>query len=147
MQGYATLPYAWSLSTVDIQMFKVGNLVMLIILEELTIMAGRRLPREHLRALHHHARGVRCPAVRGASTIFGPSSTSTSTRASCLSSWTHPLSRTPELTSGALSLTTGVVFDAAPIGKSFGQVLINVVTNVAYKAGDTVVAQFVSANP
>ncbi|KAJ7616263.1 hypothetical protein B0H17DRAFT_1188838 [Mycena rosella] len=94
-KGYATLPYAWSLSTVDIQMFKVGNLVMLIILEELTIMAGRRLPCEHLRALHHHARGVRCPAVRGASTIFGPSSTSTSTQASCLSSWTHPLSRTP----------------------------------------------------
>jgi neutral ceramidase len=53
----------------------------------------------------------------------------------------------PELTSGALSLQTAVVFDAAPIGKSFGQVLIDVVKTTAYKVGDTVVAQFVGANP
>jgi hypothetical protein len=37
------------------------------------------------------------------------------------------------------------VFDAAPIGKSFGDVLINV--QPAYSRGDTVVAQFVGANP
>ncbi|KAF8177746.1 hypothetical protein K438DRAFT_1769851 [Mycena galopus ATCC 62051] len=41
--GEATLPYAWSPSTVDIQMLKVGNLVMCIIPGELTTMAGRRL--------------------------------------------------------------------------------------------------------
>jgi neutral ceramidase len=52
----------------------------------------------------------------------------------------------PELQSSALSLQTGVVFDAAPIGKSFGQVLIDV-AKTAYKAGDTVIAQFVGANP
>jgi neutral ceramidase len=53
----------------------------------------------------------------------------------------------PALQSSAISLQTGVVFDAAPIGKSFGQVLIDVVKTAAYKAGDTVVAQFVGANP
>ncbi|KAF7326382.1 Neutral ceramidase [Mycena venus] len=50
-----------------------------------------------------------------------------------------------------LSLTqniqTGVVFDAAPSGKSFGQVLVDVVKTTAYHAGSTVLAQFVGANP
>ncbi|KAJ7618532.1 Neutral/alkaline nonlysosomal ceramidase [Roridomyces roridus] len=41
--GYATEPYPWSPNTVDIQLLKVGNLVMLIIPGELTTMAGRRL--------------------------------------------------------------------------------------------------------
>ena len=40
-----------------------------------------------------------------------------------------------------------MVFDAAPIGKSFGQVLTDVNTNTAYQAGSTVSAQFVGANP
>ncbi|KAI5120168.1 hypothetical protein M0805_008435 [Coniferiporia weirii] len=41
--GYAHQPYNWSPSTVDIQMLRVGNFVMLIIPGELTTMAGRRL--------------------------------------------------------------------------------------------------------
>jgi neutral ceramidase len=47
--GYATLPYNWSPSTVDIQMLRVGQLVMLIIPGELTTMSGRRI-REAVRA-------------------------------------------------------------------------------------------------
>jgi len=53
----------------------------------------------------------------------------------------------PEQTSKAISLQTGVVFDAAPIGKKFGAVLTDVKTNAPYHAGDTVFAQFVGANP
>ncbi|CAK5267707.1 unnamed protein product [Mycena citricolor] len=41
--GYATFPYAWSPSTVDIQMLKIGNVVIALIPGELTTMAGRRL--------------------------------------------------------------------------------------------------------
>ncbi|KAA1470483.1 Neutral/alkaline nonlysosomal ceramidase [Dentipellis sp. KUC8613] len=41
--GYAHTPYNWSPNTVDIQLFRVGNVVMLIIPGELTTMAGRRL--------------------------------------------------------------------------------------------------------
>lgn len=37
--------------------------------------------------------------------------------------------------------------DNAPIGQSFGQVTIDVNTASPYHAGDTVVAQFVGANP
>ncbi|KAJ7815949.1 Neutral/alkaline nonlysosomal ceramidase [Mycena olivaceomarginata] len=177
--GYATFPYAWSPSTVDIQMLKVGNLVMLVIPGELTTMAGRRL-RNAVRT-QLIAKGiidssayvvVAGPAntyghyittreeyaiqrYEGASTIFGPSTldayiekysslvpfladSPTGTPASDAAP--------PELQSSALSLQTGVVFDAAPIGKSFGQVLIDV-AKTAYKAGDTVIAQFVGANP
>ena len=47
--GYAHTPYNWSPDTVDIQMLRVGNLVMLIMPGELTTMSGRRM-REALRA-------------------------------------------------------------------------------------------------
>jgi len=47
--GYADLPYQWSPSTVDIQMLRVGQFVMLIVPGELTTMSGRRL-REAVRA-------------------------------------------------------------------------------------------------
>ncbi|KAF8608164.1 Neutral/alkaline nonlysosomal ceramidase [Ceratobasidium sp. AG-I] len=52
-----------------------------------------------------------------------------------------------DLTKKAISLQTGVVFDAEPIGKSFGSVLTDVNTSVAYKAGSKVTAVFQAANP
>jgi len=51
-----------------------------------------------------------------------------------------------EQTSNAISLQTGVVFDAPPLGKSFGSVLANV-NSTPYHAGDAVHVQFVGANP
>ncbi|KAJ3969998.1 Neutral/alkaline nonlysosomal ceramidase [Lentinula raphanica] len=47
--GYADLPYQWSPSTVDIQMLRIGQLVMLIMPGELTTMSGRRI-REAVRS-------------------------------------------------------------------------------------------------
>ncbi|KDN46829.1 hypothetical protein RSAG8_03906, partial [Rhizoctonia solani AG-8 WAC10335] len=52
-----------------------------------------------------------------------------------------------DLTKKAISLQTGVVFDAAPIGKSFGSVLTDVTTSSAYKRGQKVTATFQAANP
>ncbi|KAJ7066898.1 Neutral/alkaline nonlysosomal ceramidase [Mycena belliarum] len=177
--GYASFPYPWSPSTVDIQMFKVGNLVMIIVPGELTTMAGRRL-RNAVRAqliaskiiddsayvvvagpantYAHYITTREEYAVQryeGASTIFGPR-----TLEAYIDKYTSLVpfladkpsgtpssdAAPPELTSSALSLQTGVVFDAPPIGKSFGQVLVDV-AKTTYKAGDTVVAQFVGANP
>ncbi|KAF7348448.1 Neutral ceramidase [Mycena venus] len=178
--GYATQPYAWSPSTVDIQMLKVGNLVMVVVPGELTTMAGRRL-RNAVRAqlissgiidnsayvvvagpantYAHYITTREEYAIQryeGASTIYGQytleayidkytslvpflANTPTGTPASDAAP--------PELTSSAISLQTGVVFDAAPSGKSFGQVLVDVVKTTAYHAGSTVLAQFVGANP
>ncbi|KAI8978173.1 Neutral/alkaline nonlysosomal ceramidase [Trametes punicea] len=47
--GFAHVPYEWSPSTVDIQMLRIGQFVILVIPGELTTMSGRRL-REAIRA-------------------------------------------------------------------------------------------------
>jgi len=51
----------------------------------------------------------------------------------------------PDQSSSYISLQTAVVFDAAPIGKTFGAVLSDV--SKSYTTGQTVSAQFVGANP
>ncbi|KAF7300950.1 Neutral ceramidase [Mycena indigotica] len=169
--GYATFPYTWSPSTVDIQLLKVG---------ELTTMAGRRLRNAVRSALisnkiidnsayvvvagpantyGHYITTREEYAIQryeGASTIYGPNTLDayidkyTSLVPFLADSPTgKPASDAapPELQSSAISLQTGVVFDAAPIGQSFGQVLVDVATNRSYTAGQTVSAQFVGANP
>ncbi|KAH8831641.1 ceramidase [Flagelloscypha sp. PMI_526] len=50
-----------------------------------------------------------------------------------------------DLSGSAISLTTGVVFDAAPIGKKFGQVSTDV--SATYAVGQKASASFVGANP
>ncbi|GJJ09910.1 hypothetical protein Clacol_004134 [Clathrus columnatus] len=52
----------------------------------------------------------------------------------------------PDLTKDAISLQLPVVFDAAPFGKSFGQVLSDV-QSTPYSVNQTVSVQFVGANP
>ncbi|KIP08704.1 hypothetical protein PHLGIDRAFT_29473 [Phlebiopsis gigantea 11061_1 CR5-6] len=47
--GYANSPYQWSPHTVDIQMLRAGNLVIVVIPGELTTMSGRRM-RDAVRA-------------------------------------------------------------------------------------------------
>ncbi|KAG9092439.1 hypothetical protein FS749_015747, partial [Ceratobasidium sp. UAMH 11750] len=47
--GYTKFPYAWQPDVVDIQMMRVGQLVILIVPGEFTTMAGRRI-RESVRA-------------------------------------------------------------------------------------------------
>ncbi|EIN06637.1 Neutral/alkaline nonlysosomal ceramidase [Punctularia strigosozonata HHB-11173 SS5] len=178
--GYAHLPYEWSPNTVDIQMLRVGQFVMLIMPGELTTMAGRRL-REAVRAAliskgivgddayvviagpantYAHYVTTReeygVQRYEGASTIFGQFTLeSYIDKYSELVTYLSPTVTSsppsdpapPEQTSKAISLRTGVVFDAPTIFKSFGDVLGDVKTDSAYHAGDSVSAQFVGANP
>lgn len=51
------------------------------------------------------------------------------------------------LTARAISLRNGVIVDHAPLGKHFGDVLVDVKTDVPYRANDIVFASFVGANP
>jgi len=53
----------------------------------------------------------------------------------------------PEQTPKAISLQKPVLFDATPIGRTFGAVLVDVNTNTSYQAGQVVSAKFVGANP
>ncbi|GJJ12006.1 hypothetical protein Clacol_006244 [Clathrus columnatus] len=52
----------------------------------------------------------------------------------------------PDLTKKAMSLQSPVIFDAAPFGKGFGQVLSDVQSQ-PYSVNQTVSVQFVGANP
>ncbi|KAJ7144716.1 ceramidase [Mycena crocata] len=173
--GYAHKPYEWSPSTVDVQMLKVGNFVMLIIPGELTTMAGRRI-REAVRnelissgILGEDAHVVVAgPAntyahyistreeygvqrYEGASTLYGPHTLDAyiDKYTSLVSFLADAPTGTPasdpppaEQTSKAISLQNDVKFDAAPIGKHFGQILKDVVTTAPYHAGDTVSTVF-----
>ncbi|KAI0705267.1 Neutral/alkaline nonlysosomal ceramidase [Cerioporus squamosus] len=178
--GYAHFPYEWSPSTVDIQMLRVGNFVMLIMPGELTTMAGRRM-REAVRAkliaegvlgddayvviagpantyAHYVATREEYAVQRyeGASTIFGPY-----TLEAYIDKYTSLVSyladnatgqpesdpAPPDQTGKAISLQTGVVFDSAGIGHSFGDVKTDVRTSSSYAAGEAVIATFVGANP
>ncbi|QRV84242.1 hypothetical protein RhiJN_12258 [Ceratobasidium sp. AG-Ba] len=178
--GYANTPYPWQPSIVDIQLFRVGQLVMVIFPGELTTMAGRRM-REAVRAklissgvigsnayvvlagpanTYAHYVTTReeysIQRYEGASTIFGPFTLEAYTDLFTKyvpyladgATGAPPAGPTPEdLTKRAISLQTGVVFDAAPIGKSFGSVLTDVSTTTPYKRGQTVTAVFQGANP
>jgi neutral ceramidase len=53
----------------------------------------------------------------------------------------------PDLTSRAISLRTGVVFDSPGIGHNFGDKLVDVPAGSAFTTGQTVTVQFVGANP
>ncbi|KAG8736453.1 hypothetical protein FRC10_009309 [Ceratobasidium sp. 414] len=178
--GYANTPYSWQPSIVDIQMFRVGQLVIVIFPGELTTMAGRRM-REAVRAklissgvigsnayvvlagpanTYAHYVTTReeysIQRYEGASTIYGPF-----TLEAYMDLYTNyvpyladgatsapPAGPTPEdLTKRAISLQTGIVFDATPIGKRFGAALTDVSTTTSYKRGQTVTAVFQGANP
>ncbi|KAL1940348.1 hypothetical protein VTO73DRAFT_8920 [Trametes versicolor] len=178
--GFAHFPYEWSPSTVDIQMLRVGQLVILAIPGELTTMSGRRI-RQAVRAklisegivgddayvviagpANTYAHYVATPEeytvqrYEGASTIFGKwTLDSYIDKYSSLVSFLSPSATgqpasdpaPPEQTSKAISLQTGVVFDAAGIGRNFGDVLTDVRTSSPYTAGQAVIATFVGANP
>lgn len=178
--GFAHQPYEWSANSVNIQMLRVGNFVMLVIPGELTTMAGRRI-REALRAklissgvlgsdayivvagpanVYAHYITTReeysVQRYEGASTIFGQFTLDAyiDKYSSLVPFLADNAKDTPasdpapsEQLSKAISLQTGVVFDAAPIGKKIGATLSDVNTAAPYHAGNTVSAEFVGANP
>ncbi|KAF5353132.1 hypothetical protein D9758_008800 [Tetrapyrgos nigripes] len=185
--GFAHTPYEWSPSTVDIQMLRVGNFVMLIMpgksFDPWCLAVNRKVMFFGSQAIRAQliSRGIigndayvviAGPAntyahyvttreeygvqrYEGASTIFGQYTLEAyiDKYTSLLPFIADSVSGTPasdaapaEQTSKAISLQTPVVFDAAPIGKRFGDVLVDV-NRDAYHAGDTVIAQFVGANP
>jgi len=178
--GYAHSPYNWQPDTVDVQMLRIGNLVILVMPGELTTMSGRRM-RDALRTAlissgvldddayvviagpantygHYVATPEEYTVQRyeGASTLYGPHTLDSYIEkySSLVSFLAEDATGTPasdapppELTSVAISLQTPVVFDSPGLGHNFGDVLADVDTSSAYQAGDTVVAQFVGANP
>ncbi|KAG6849608.1 hypothetical protein H0H93_006965 [Arthromyces matolae] len=171
--GFAHTPYDWSPNTVDVQMLRVGNFGMsfdswktsgeairaqlissgVLGNDAYVVVAGPANTYGHYVTTREEY-GVQ--RYEGASTIFGqftleayidkysgmvPFLGDNATGA-------PPTDPAPiDQTSKAISLQTGVVFDAAPIGKSFGAITADVNTTSPYHVNDTVSAQFVGANP
>ncbi|KAG2158746.1 Neutral/alkaline nonlysosomal ceramidase [Suillus bovinus] len=163
--GYSHQPYDWSPGTVDVQMLRVGQFVILVMPGELTTIGGKEDDGERLIAesvlddsayvviagpanTYGHYVTTReeygMQRYEGASTIFGPAT---------LDAYIHKygelvsyLGDNATGTSKAISLQTSVVVDNPPIFKHFGDVLVDVESST-YHAGDTVAVQFVGANP
>ncbi|KAF8756647.1 Neutral/alkaline non-lysosomal ceramidase, C-terminal [Rhizoctonia solani] len=151
--GYTKFPYAWQPDIVDIQMMRVGQFVVLVVPGEFTTMAGPGPANTYSHYVTTREEyGIQ--RYEGASTIYGPFTleayqnlyTGLVSYLADGASSSPPAGPIPEdLTKKAISLQTGVVFDAAPIGKSFGSVLTDVTGS--YKRGQKVTATFQAANP
>jgi neutral ceramidase len=175
--GEANTPYPWSPNIVDIQVLRVGQLIMVVSPGEATTMSGRRW-REAVHTQIEAANIAKDPIVvlggpansyshyiateeeysvqryEGASTLHGPHTlnayiTSTLTYLPYLADEATesppPGPTPPDNRDKSISLITGVVYDGAGIGRSFGQVTKDVAPN--YPVGSIVQATFVGANP
>merc|ERR1711939_203961 len=151
--GEISSPYLWTPNIVDVQVLRVGQLVIIVSPGEATTMAGRRWKE----AIHSSASSLALsgsPSVDPVVVIGGPAN-----------SYTHYISTTEEYgiqryegpstlygpytlnayINRSLSFITGVVFDDTPIFKHFGDVKTD--TRPAYSIGDIVSVTFVGANP
>ncbi|KAH8624143.1 Neutral ceramidase 2 [Alternaria alternata] len=175
--GQANIPYPWSPNIVDIQVLRVGQLVIIVSPGEATTMSGRRW-REAVHSYIVSSNIASSPIVvlggpansythyiateeeygiqryEGASTLYGQHTlnayiNSTLTYLPYLAddatSSPPPGPSPPDNRDKSISLITGVVYDGAGFGRSFGQVTKDVLPT--YARGATVSATFVGANP
>jgi neutral ceramidase len=180
--GAVNLPYAWAPNIVDIQLLRIGQLIVIVSPSEVTTMSGRRWKNAILNA-SSEVLGITDPLVvlgspantyahyltteeeygvqryEGASTLYGPNELAgyvnlTLTYLPYLGSDSAvaqlapiPAGPSPPInTNNSLDFITGVVYDGAPIGSSFGDVTASS-PNTTYGLGDNINATFVGANP
>jgi neutral ceramidase len=175
--GEANTPYPWSPNIVDIQVLRVGQLVIIVSPGEATTMSGRRW-RE---AVHNAvvASGISAEPIvvlggpgnsythylateeeygvqryEGASTLYGQHTLNAYINSTLqylpyiaddVASPVPPGPSPPDNRERSISLITGVVYDGAGFGRSFGQVTEDVLPS--YARGTVVSATFVGANP
>jgi len=175
--GEAKLPYQWSPNIVDIQVFRVGQLVIVVSPGEATTMSGRRW-REAVHTQIESSGIAKDPIVvlggpansyvhyiateeeygiqryEGASTLYGQHTLNAFINATLMylpyiadkvQGTIPPGPSPPDNRDNSISLITGVVYDGAGFGRSFGQVTKDV--SPSYPRGSLVQATFVGANP
>lgn len=175
--GEANTPYPWSPNIVDIQVLRVGQLVIIVSPGEATTMSGRRWREAVYNAIksfsiasspivvlggpansytHYIATQEEYGIQRyeGASTLYGQHTlnayinatlTHLSNLADTVSGTIDPGPSPPDNRGKSISLITGVVYDGAGLGRSFGQTTKDV--SPTYARGALVTASFVGANP
>ncbi|KAF2848395.1 Neutral/alkaline nonlysosomal ceramidase [Plenodomus tracheiphilus IPT5] len=180
--GEANTPYPWSPNIVDVQVLRVGQLVIIVSPGEATTMSGRRwreavynavksadIASEPLVVLggpansytHYIATQEEYGIQRyeGASTLYGQHTLNAYINATLR----HlpyiadtvpgpippgpipPGPSPPDNRDKSISLITGVVYDGAGLGRSFGQVTKDV--SPTYARGALITVTFVAANP
>ncbi len=179
--GEITTPYLWTPNLVDVQLLRVGQLIIIVSPWEATTMSGRRWKQ----AIHDTAASSSLsgsssvdPVVvlggpantythyiatpeeytiqryEGASTLYGQYTLNAYINltlsylpylAPSSNSLPVPGPSPPDNVNTSYSFITGVVYDAAPPFKHFGDVVTDV--KPAYAVGDVISATFVGANP
>lgn len=194
--GETEKPYLWTPNVVDIQLLRVGQLLIIVAPGEATTMAGRRWKealQSHALSAWDESSSATDPLVvlggpantyahyiateeeysiqryEGASTLYGPHTlaayinvtldrlpylSASSVSHSPLSPPSHPSLPNLELgpdppihTNSSLSFISPVVFDRAPLFKSFGDVATDVSPRYAVSSSPVIKAAFVAANP
>ncbi|KAL8281306.1 hypothetical protein RQP46_006340 [Phenoliferia psychrophenolica] len=161
--GFAHVPYNWSPAIVALQMFRLGQVVIILVPTELTTMAGRRL-RESVRN-ELISKGVIGPdgLVLIGAIANGAYSHYTATREeyqvqryeggllACFSVERSKLTQVQPKAHQQFSdlghWKPGVGYDGSGLGKRYGQVIKDVRTDASYAAGNTVAVTFIGANP
>lgn len=172
--GEIDTPYAWTPNLVDVQVLRVGQLLIIVSPSEATTMSGRRwkaaIAKEAESFVKNPISILGGPAnsyshylatpeeydiqrYEGASTLFGRQELNAYINLTVSNlHYLHPDAidkpnqdlKAPDNRSKMLSFITGVVQDSAPIGKKFGDVLTQPKDS---KVGDVVTATFQGANP
>jgi len=169
--GEFKYPFAWHPTQVDTQVFKIGQIYLLAVPGEFTTMAGRRL-RETVSNLVDSLGQPVVPIIAGlsntythyittweeyqkqryeaASTIYGPLSLQAYQQqyeklvtAMLADEAVEPGTPPEDLHDVQISFIPGVIFDNAPVGKSFGDVLVQPGNA---NPGSSVTAKFVSGH-
>ncbi|KAK1419244.1 hypothetical protein QVD17_28407 [Tagetes erecta] len=170
-------PYDWAPSILPLQIFQIGQLVVLNVPGEFTTMAGRRLREAVKEVMTSKDRDSNVHVVlagltntysqyvttfeeyqiqryEGASTLYGPHTLNAYIQefkklASALMN-DEPVEagpQPPDLLEKQISLLTPVVMDATPLGASFGDCKLDVPVGSTFKQGDAVTVTFWSACP
>lgn len=170
-------PYDWAPSILPVQIFQIGQLVILNVPGEFTTMAGRRLRgavKEVMTSgdeesdVHVVIAGLtntysqyvttfeeyQTQRYEGASTLYGPHTLSAYIQEFKKLAYSLVNDQTvkrgpqpPDLLDKQISLLTPVVMDATPLGSSFGDCKTDVSPDSIYKPGDIVTATFWTACP
>lgn len=176
--GATTFPYEWAPNILDVQLLRVGSLIMIISPGEATTMSGRRW-RGAVAAAATSQLSISNPTVvlggpantyghyiateqeysvqryEGASTLHGPHSLEAHIYLSlqnlpllasqAAASGIAPGPEPPINTNNSLSFITGVVYDAAPWGKSFGDEVTN--PSGSFSSSNWPTTVFIGADP
>ncbi|RYP88557.1 hypothetical protein DL769_000253 [Monosporascus sp. CRB-8-3] len=153
--GEITSPYQWTPNVVDVQVFRVGQLVIIVSPGEATTMAGRRWKntvRDKVTTLFAAEPKSASPVV----VLGGPANSYTHYIATeeeygiqryegAISSRPPRGPEPPDNSNRSLCFIPSVIHDATPFFKSFGDIVHDV--EEVYHRGATVSASFIGANP